>query len=137
MNNLVVNEKKLLSEKGYTNKEIDTYGNEITYISNYIESQKDKNKFIDIISKNKEFVHQKIIELANLGLSISKRDYYIIPYLNSLNFNIDYKGIIRIASKSAMQNGYQLFIKSDTIRKNFKKIELKTNGLIDNLELEN
>ena len=61
MNNLVVNEKKLLSEKGYTNKEIDAYGNEITYISNYIESQKDKNKFIDIISKNKEFVHQKII----------------------------------------------------------------------------
>ena len=49
MNNLVVNEKKLLSEKGYTNKEIDTYLNEITYISNYIESQKDKNKFIDII----------------------------------------------------------------------------------------
>jgi len=137
MNNLVVNEKKLLEKKGYTSKEIDTYGNEITYISNYIESQKDKNKFIDIISKNKEFVHQKIIELANLGLSISKRDYYIIPYQNSLNFNIDYKGIIRIASKSAHQNGYQLFIKSDTIRKNFKKIELKTNGLIDNLELEN
>jgi recombination protein RecT len=137
MSNLVVSEKKLLAKKGYTNKEIDTYSNEVTYISNYIESQKDKNKFIDIISKNKEFVHQKIIELANLGLSISKRDYYIIPYANNLNFNIDYKGIIRIASKSAIQNGYQLFIKSDTIRKNFKKIELKTIGLIDNLELEN
>lgn len=137
MSNLVISEKKLLAKKGYTNKEIDTYSNEVTYISNYIESQKDKNKFIDIISKNKEFVHQKIIELSNLGLSISKGDYYIIPYSDNLNFNIDYKGIIRIASKSAIQNGYQLFIKSDTIRKNFKKIELKTVGLIDNLELEN
>lgn len=137
MNSLITTEKKLLQDKGYKSQELDIYSNEITYISNYIENQKDKNKFIDIISKNKEFVHQKIIELSNLGLSISKGDYYIIPYLNNLNFNIDYKGIIRIASKSAIQNGYQLFIKSDTIRKNFKKIDLKTNGLIDNLELEN
>lgn len=115
------------------------YKNELAHAYNYVDglSSGQKNKVQAAIKKNEGYFHQKVLELSNLGLSISDRDYYIIPYGDRLDFPIDYKGMLKVASMEARKAGFQLIPKADTIRDGFTKADVTTDGMIDNIVVEN
>lgn len=110
---------------------------ELTHVKNYVLNHKDKKKLDPLLNKHKDMAEQRILELANIGLSIANKDYYIVPYGGELQFQIDYKGLIKACSLEASKNGYQLMAKADTIRKGFTDFSVSTSTMIDELTLTN
>jgi recombinational DNA repair protein RecT len=115
------------------------YKNELAHAYNYIDglSSGQKQKVKAAVKNNEHYFNQKILELSNLGLTIADKDYYIIAYGDNLDFPIDYKGMLKVASMEARKAGFQLIPKADTIRKGFTKADVITNGMIDNIVVEN
>lgn len=127
-----------LVQNANKNAILSKYDMEMVHINNFIEhSGNNKSKIQKSLDTYSKYSHQKILEYANLGLSIANGDYYIIPYGDKPKFEVDYKGMLKIASNEARKNGFQLIAKADTVRDGFTKLEVSTNGLIDNIILEN
>ena len=110
---------------------------EMKHFDNYITSAKNAGQLQQVVNNNLEFSRQKVMELSNLGLSISNGDYYVVSYGGKPTFPIDYKGMLKILSIEARKAGFQLLVKADTIRKGFSVLEVETDGFNDNLKLVN
>lgn len=136
---IIANKDIVNTDKGFDDIAIRKYTLELTHVNNFIRNSKveQKAKIIAALNAYPEYSHQKIAELSSIGLSIANSDYYIIPYGNSPKFDIDYKGLLKVASIEARKNGYQLIAKADTLRKGFTKADVVTNSLIDNVFIEN
>lgn len=137
---LITADKNIVNiDKGFDDIAIRKYTLELTHVNNFIRNSKadQKQKIITALQAYPEYSHQKIAELSSLGLSIANGDYYIIPYGNSPKFDIDYKGLLKVASIEARKNGFQLIAKADTIRDGFTRADVTTNSLIDEVFIEN
>lgn len=136
---IVANESIVNISKGFDDTSVRKYKLELTHVNNFLRNSKpdQKQKIINALNSFPEYSHQKIAELSSIGLSVANGDYYIIPYGNSPKFDIDYKGLLKIASIEARKNGFQLIAKADTIRDGFKRADVNTNSLIDEIFVEN
>lgn len=136
---LVKNTDVVNIDKGFDDNTLKKYSLELTHINNFIRNSKpeQQKKIMNALNTYPEYSHQKIAELSSIGLSVANGDYYIIPYGNNPKFDIDYKGLLKVSSIEARKNGYQLIAKADTIRDGFTKADVSTNGLIDNIIVEN
>jgi recombinational DNA repair protein RecT len=136
---IIANKEIVNISKGFDDTSIRKYTLELTHVNNFLRNSKpdQKQKIIAALNEYPEYSHQKIAELSSIGLSIANSDYYIIPYGTSPKFDIDYKGLLKVASIEARKNGFQLISKADTIRKGFTRADVVTNSLIDDVFIEN
>ena len=133
-----VKERKPINKPQKQNSMATKYDMEMVHLRNFIDNAgKQKGVLEKVLADNPDYVHQKVLEFSNLGLSVANKDYYPIPYGNLVKFDIDYKGLLKTASMEAKKNGYQLIAKADTIRKGFTRADVHTDGLIDNIIIEN
>lgn len=123
---------QLNSTMDKTNIEMMHFTNSINNLAN-----DKKAKAMTVWENNKDYVYQKIMEFANVGLSIANKDYHFVSYAGIPDFQIDYKGMLKVAAMEARKNGYQLIAKADTIRDGYKDEVFTTNGLMDNIEIVN
>ena len=127
------------------NKAITKFNIEMTHVNNHIDNlpcytdkdKKKKNDIVNAMKNNIAYVNQKILEFATIGITIANGDYYIIPYGGKPKFEIDYKGMLKVCSLESKANGFQLIVKADTLRKGFTRADVSTNGLHDNIIVEN
>jgi len=137
-NNLITTDNNIVNvSKGFDEKKIVKYTLELTHVNNYIRNSKSKNEIITALKNYPEYAHQRIAELANMGLCIANGDYYIYTYGSLLKFDIDYKGLLKVASMEARKNGFQLISKADTLREGFTRADVTTHSLIDEVVIEN
>jgi len=115
------------------------YRAELKHVENYLNSLKpdDKKKMDLAIASSPEYFSQKVLEYANLGISVSDGDYHISVWGGKVKFDPDYKGMIKVAAMEARKSGYQLLAKADTIRKGFTVADVDTDGLIDTITVKN